>query len=613
MVPGHFFLKNRVFSMSLLQIKEISVHFGGQALLDNISLSIASGERISLVGRNGQGKSTLMKIMCKELFPDTGQVIWRQGLQVARLEQEVPDDIHGRVDEILHQTIQDHPEFKARDEQWNQRLAVEQLLSRMQLSGNDFFEHLSAGLKRRVLLAQCLILEPDVLFLDEPTNHLDIESIEWLESFLGGFTGTLFFVSHDRRFLQKLARKILELDRGDLSSWDCDFKTFQMRQQEQLDVEIKQTQKFKKELSKEEAWIREGIKARRTRNEGRVRRLKEMRDTYRKRSSPLDNVRIRAQDSKKTGNMIIEARDLSFAYDHNPVFETFSTRIMRGDRIGIIGPNGCGKTTLLRVLLGELPPLEGSLSYGTHLQIAYFDQLRSQLDPEKSVADNISPQGNEQIVFNGQTLHVIPYLQNFLFSREQAVSPIKSLSGGERNRLLIAKMFTQPANVLVLDEPTNDLDAETIELLEEVLLDFSGTILLVSHDREFLNNVATHTFVFQKDKRIEEHAGGYDDWLRVAQSRQKPEPQKTVAKKIRPRRAKKLSWKEQKELDALFDKISFLENEKQNLVQHLSDPQNYQQKGVEIADLGTRLESVENDLAQAYDRWVELESKLEDE
>jgi ABC transport system ATP-binding/permease protein len=597
--------------MSLLQVKELSVHFGGQVLLNNISLSVVSGERICLVGRNGQGKSTLMKIMCRELLPDKGQVIWRQGLQVARLEQEVPNNVQGRIEEILQQTIKEHPELKARDEHWNQRLAIEQLLSRMQLSGKDSFEHLSAGLKRRVLLARCLILEPEILFLDEPTNHLDIESIEWLESFLTGFSGTLFFVSHDRRFLQKLARKIYELDRGNLSIWDCDFMTFQKHQQAQLDVEIKQVEKFNKELSKEETWIRQGIKARRTRNEGRVKRLKELREQYRKRQSPIDNVRIRVQDTMKTGSVIIEAKDLSFWYGDTLVFKNFSTRIMRGDRIGVIGPNGCGKTTLLRVLLGELAPFEGSLLYGSNLQIAYFDQLRSQLDPEKSVADNISPQGNEQIVFNGQTLHVIPYLQNFLFSRERAISPIKSLSGGERNRLLIAKMFTQPANVLVLDEPTNDLDAETLELLEEVLLDFTGTILLVSHDREFLNNVATHTFVFQKDKRIEEHAGGYDDWLRVAESRQQKETKKIVTEKSRPQRPRKLSYKEQKELDTLVDQISLLENEKQTMMRQLSDPKNYQQEGVEITTLAVRLDSIEQELAQAYDRWLELESKLE--
>jgi len=604
--------------MSLVSMQDVSVSFGGPLLLDRVNLQIESGERVCLVGRNGVGKSTLMRLIDGDVVPDEGTIIRRQGARVALLPQEVPQELQGATSEVVASGLENDDgglDTSYDGTEWREQLQVEKIMSLMNLDPQALFETLSAGLKRRVLLARGLVKDPDVLLLDEPTNHLDIEAIGWMEEFLLRFSGTLVFVTHDRMFLQRLATRIVELDRGSLFDWSCDYETFRKHKHAALEAEEEQWIQFDKKLAREEVWIRQGIKARRTRNEGRVRELIKMREVRRSRRERMGSVHMRAQEAVRTGKLVIEADGISCGYGNDaPVIRDFSTLIMRGDKVGIIGPNGSGKTTLLRLLLGDLQPQTGTVRHGSHLEVSYFDQLRAQLVEDKSVVENVA-EGNDTILFNGRPRHIIGYLQDFLFSPERARSPARILSGGERNRLLLAKLFTRPSNVLVMDEPTNDLDTETLELLEELLLDYMGTLLLVSHDRVFLNNVVTSTLVLEGAGRVGEYVGGYDDWLlqRKIEPRIKQEKASAGKGKPKPRREQnqKLSYKDQRELEGLPQQIEMLETEQEMLYQTLSDPSFYRENGSEIASARTRLELIERKLVEAYARWEVLEAKSE--
>jgi len=522
--------------MALLSLQKVSISFGGPLLLDEVSLQIERGERVCLLGRNGEGKSTLLKLINRELVPDSGDIVRQKGLCTAYLSQEIPRELNGTVLEIVHDGLENVDRSHAKqdiDQDWKKGHQVEKVISLMQLEANAEFKALSSGLKRRVLLARGLVCKPEILLLDEPTNHLDIASIDWLEEFLIRYEGTVFFVTHDRMFLKKIAKRIVELDRGNLVDWECDYETFLLRKQAVLDAEEKQWSTFDKKLAKEEIWLRQGIKARRTRNEGRVRELERMRTLRKKRRALTGTVRMQTQAAERSGMKVIKVENLGYGYDNTPVIKGFSTTIMKSDKVGIIGPNGAGKSTLLRLLLGELTPQQGTVQHGTHLQIAYFDQLREQLQEDKSVFYNVGD-GNDFITLNGKQQHVIGYLQKFLFSPERARTNVSVLSGGERNRLLLARLFTRPANVLVMDEPTNDLDMETLELLEELLLEYKGSLLLVSHDRTFLNNVVTSTIVFEGEGEVNEYIGGYDDWLRQGKLIEKNRKKRTQLKTDRP-------------------------------------------------------------------------------
>jgi ATP-binding cassette subfamily F protein uup len=571
---------------------------------------VEEGERVCLLGRNGTGKSTLLRVIKGDIHPDEGEIAHRQSMRVALLPQEVPHGISGPTFDIVTEGLEEAGLLSGMDAEWQDRNQVEKTLSQMSLDPYAPIESLSAGLRRRVMLARGLVVDPDILLLDEPTNHLDVEAIEWMEEFMLRRGGTLLFVTHDRAFLQKVATRIVELDRGALIDWACDYATFLERKDALLDAETAQQQRFDKKLAREEVWIRQGIKARRTRNEGRVRALEKLREAGRERRASMGSVRLRAQDADRSGKLVIEATDVEYGYDSGqPVISRFSTLILRGDKVGIIGPNGSGKTTLLRLLLGELQPREGTVRHGVRLQTAYFDQLRAQLDEDKSVAENVG-EGNDTILFNGNSRHIIGYLQDFLFSPEQARSPVGTLSGGERNRLLLAKLFSRPANVLVLDEPTNDLDMETLELLEGLLLEFSGTLLLVSHDRTFLNNVVTSTLVLEGEGAVGEYVGGYDDWQR---QRKKPAPvvkSPARSENLRPEKQRRqtFGFKEQRELESLPLLIEALESEQKEIYRVLSDPSFYRQAGEEVASAKAKLESLEVDIEKAYQRWEVLEA-----
>ena len=591
--------------MSLLSLQNISLGFGGHPLLDSVHLTIESGERVCLLGRNGSGKSTLLKLINGEMHPDSGEIIHPQEVRISRLTQEADPGFSGRIYDILAQkrTQNGNP----LDEEWDIRPRVEAILSRMDLDPEAAFDTLSAGLKRRVLLARALVADPDLLLLDEPTNHLDIGAIRWLEDFLLRHVKSLLFVTHDRMFLRRLATRIVELDRGSLRSWNCGYDTFLERKAAALETESEHRAQFDKKLAEEETWIRRGVKARRTRNEGRVRALERMREERRLRRERMGTAGLQAQEARRTGKLVIEADDLSYHYDGRPIIQHFSTTIQRGDKIGIIGPNGAGKTTLINLLLGQLDPDSGRVRHGVHLEIAYFDQLRIRLDESKSVQDNVAD-GNDRVLINGKPRHIIGYLGDFLFPPDRARSPVSMLSGGERNRLLLAKIFAKPANVLVLDEPTNDLDVETLELLETVLVQYTGTLLLVSHDRSFLNHVVTGVFAFEGNAAVHEYVGGYDDWL--AQTAE-PEPEKPAAQppesKPRNSRPQKLSYKERQELETLPERIEKLEAEQAELHRKLADPTIYRNEGGAIAGYKERLEFLETELTEAYDRWEVLE------
>lgn len=626
--------------MSLIRLNDIHFSVGTQIVLDGAALEIARGERIALVGRNGAGKSTLLRILGGELNADSGERWVRPTTRIARLEQEVPQGTEGKTlfevvaeglgelgalmqrhHELSHAVAQGdakalsafdrvHHELEAAGG-WSRNQRVEATLTRLGLDPDRSFDSLSGGQRRRTLLARALVIEPDVLLLDEPTNHLDIDTIDWLEQELKKFPGALVFVTHDRVFLQHLATRIVEIDRGWLSDWPGDYSNYLRRREERLAAEQSEQARFDKKLAQEEVWIRQGIKARRTRNEGRVRALKAMRDERRQRREHTGQARLRIKEAERSGRLVIETKEVSYRYDDADIIADFSTTILRGDKVGIIGPNGCGKSTLLRLLLGDLKPAEGSVTHGTRLEIAYFDQYRAQLIEDRSVLDNIA-EGRERIQLGGESRHVISYLQDFLFTPERARSAVRSLSGGERNRVLLAKLFTQPANLLVLDEPTNDLDAETLELLEERLMEFSGTVLLVSHDRAMLNNVVTSTLVFEGGGRIGEYVGGYDDWLRQrpVESPASPPPAPTPATDTAERRKpRKLSYREQQELTALPSEIESLEAQLEVLHTRLSDPNLYRDAADQVAELREQLAACEQTLATHYRRWEELEEK----
>lgn len=594
--------------MPLVSLRDVCFTYSGAPLLDQVSLEIGDGERLGLIGRNGAGKSTLMKIVAGELTPDDGTLRIDADKKVARLVQEVPEGTSGTVGDIVRDGLD------GTEEEWEADHAVQKILTRMDLSADAFFAQLSSGMKRRVLLARALVREPDLLLLDEPTNHLDIPAIDWLERFLRGYEGTLIFVTHDRVFLQTLATRIVEIDRGRLFDWTCDYATFLKRKQQMLDAEEKQAAEFDRKLAEEERWIRQGIKARRTRNEGRVRALKQMREERRQRRSRVGDVRMQATDAAKSGRLVIEASDVVFEYDSQPVVQDFSTLITRGEKIGIIGPNGAGKTTLLKLLLGDLRPSRGSIRHGTRLEIIYFDQLREQIAEDKTVVENVG-EGQELLELNGKRKHIYGYLQDFLFTPERARRPARFLSGGERNRLLLARLFKRPSNVMVLDEPTNDLDAETLELLEELLAAYSGTLLLVSHDRAFLNNVVTSTLAFSEGGIVHEYDGGYDDYLRQSGAGSK----KVIAKAAPAARAtqpvappqvrQKLSYREQQELDGLPDRIEGLEKQQAELTTSMSNPEFYQQDPQAIAEATERSQSLETELMQLLERWEELSDR----
>ncbi len=598
--------------MTLISLRNVTFSFGGPPLIENADLQIDRHERICLLGRNGAGKSTLLKLTCGDLEADEGEITRHHSVITARLTQKVPRNLAGTIRDVIASS--ENPGVSASGRGKEPR-DVERVMSQMSLSPEREFSTLSAGLKRRVLLARALAGNPDVLLLDEPTNHLDVDAIRWLENFLGRYDGTLLFVTHDRVFLQKLATRILDLDRGRLTSWKCDFATFQRRKQALLDAEARENALFDKKLSLEEDWVRQGILARRTRNEGRVRALRKMRDERRARRRISGPVRLEAQEAASSGRLVIKTDDVTFGYEEGAaIIDRFSTEIMRGDRVGLIGPNGSGKSTLLGILLGTLAPRSGSVRHGTRLETAYFDQMREQLDENKSVQENVSD-GGHLIRINGKSRHVIGYLQDFLFSPDQVRGPVRDLSGGERNRLLLARLFTRPSNVLVLDEPTNDLDVETLELLEELLLNYRGTVLLVSHDRTLLDNVVTSTLVLEGNGRVGEFVGGYNDWQRQrgeeegASSGQDASVKKRKAPQAREKRdrPRKLTFKERFELEALPVRIDELEAEQAKLHELMADPGFFRAGADEIARQTARLKEIDDELARALERWEELE------
>lgn len=599
--------------MPLFQLQQVSLRYGAEPLLDHVDFIVEPGERVCLLGRNGVGKTSLMRLITGEEVPNDGDVIRPAGTVLTRLTQEIPDDISGTVREVIHSGIV--PE--RHEEEWEIERRLEALIEEMSLPADQSFAALSGGLKRRTLLARALAGKPDVLLLDEPTNHLDLDSILWLEAFLLLHRITLFFVTHDRAFLRRLATRIVELDRGQLTSWACDYDTFLERKAAALDAEEKQWAQFDKKLAQEEAWLRQGVKARRTRNEGRVKALLKMREERSERRERDGLARIELQDGKTSGFKVIETRDVTFGYGGTPVINGLTTKIWRGDKIGIIGPNGCGKSTLLKLLLGQLEPESGWVKRGTNLDVVYLDQLRGQIDGEKTVAQNVAGDA-ETVTFQGRARHIHSYLQDFLFRSDRVRMKAKMLSGGEQNRLLLARLFLQPANVLVLDEPTNDLDAETLELLEELLVDYSGTLLLVSHDRVFLDNVVTSTLVFEGGGVICEYTGGYLDWVRqraklsfapASSSTSKPAASSSSEKpKSKSERPRKFLNREQRELEGLPAQIEKLEAQQVDISKRLWDPEVYQKTPELIPQLKTDLATTEKKIKEAYARWEELEA-----
>jgi ATP-binding cassette subfamily F protein uup len=635
--------------MALVSFDRVSIAFGHLPLLDGAVLQLERGERVAVVGRNGAGKSTLLRIVSGELVPDAGSVWTAPGLRVARLEQDVPFSSNRTVFDVVSDGLGAVSDLVAeyhraavslsresspglldrlgrlqqeleRHDGWQIEQRVELVLSRLSLPPDVPVSTLSGGWRRRVLLAQALVLSPDVLLLDEPTNHLDLDAIVWLESLLVEYTGTVVFVTHDRTFLQRIATRIVEIDSGRLTSWRGDYATFRLRKNEWLADQAVQWDKFDKRLAGEEAWLRQGIKARRTRNEGRVRALLAMREERAARRGRQGSVRLQIAQGQSTGQLVLDVDDISKSFGPSSVVRRFSTRVMRGDRIGLIGPNGSGKTTLLRLLLGELPPDKGEVRRGSHVEIAYYDQQREQLDPDRTVFDTVGD-GNDVVTVDGRSRHVNAYLRDFLFPPERAQSLVKTLSGGERNRLLLARLFTRPADLLVLDEPTNDLDLETLELLEAQLVAWSGTLLLVSHDRAFLDNVVTSTLVFEGDGLVQEYIGGYEDWVR--QRRPPGEVERSAAEgKAAPRaevsaeqpeavqagRPKKLSYRDKRELEELPGRIEALEGEQRALSEKIADPDFYKQSAAAINEVLARAEAVERELVALYARWDTLDN-----
>jgi len=595
--------------MAQLNLKNITLNFGSAPLFDSINLQIHRGEKITLLGRNGAGKTTFMKLINGDIEADSGEMIREKGLKTALLTQEVPSDIKGTIYDIIAEGVfdksKDHHDSLDEQKKLHQ---IEKTLSLLNIDRNLIYNNLSAGMKRKALLGRSIVNEPDILLLDEPTNHLDIEFITWLEDFLFKYSETVFFVTHDRAFMQKIADRIIELDRGKIFDWKCGYSTFLARKEAWLESEEIQNSLFDKKLAKEEEWIRKGIKARRTRNEGRVRALKKMREERAMRREVTGTVKMDIQKADISGKMIFEAQNVSFSYGENRIIKNFSTRILRGDRMGIIGPNGCGKTTLLKILLGEIEADSGIVKTGARIDAAYFDQMRNILDDEKTIKENVTD-GNEIISFNGKNKHIIGYLQDFLFPPDTVDIKVKLLSGGEKNRLLLAKLFAKPANLLVLDEPTNDLDIETIELLEDLLIDYEGTILLVSHDRSFLNNVVAGTIAFEGSGKVNEYAGGYDDWL--VQTKREKTGEKKVKKPVKekiPGEKTKLTFNEKKELESMPQVIENKELRVRELYNIMADPQFYQNKGDSVKETKKELEDLEKEIESLYKKWDYLSS-----
>ncbi len=591
--------------MAFVNIQNVSLSFGGVPLFEAINLTIEQGEKVALVGRNGSGKSTLLKLIAGSIRPDSGAVAIQKDIRSAYLDQLVPGDMPGSVSEVVESGAKLISEALESESERRQR--VGKILSQFGLDGQKAFNDLSAGQKRQVLLAKALGSNPDILLLDEPTNHMDIDSIKRLEDTGLKFRGSVVFVTHDRAFLQRIANRIVEIDRGRFFDQSCDYSTFLERRAAAREIEATENALFDKKLVKEEVWIRTGIEARRTRNEGRVRALEKLRETRRARRERPGMVRLEAQKAERSGSLVVEAENVSFNYDGIPVINDFSTTIMKGDRIGILGPNGSGKTTLLRLLLGEIQPASGTIRLGTNLQISYSDQLREQLDEDKTVLENVS-EARDTVTINGRTRNIYGYLQDFLFSRDQALTYVSHLSGGERNRLVLARLFTQPSNLLVLDEPTNDLDLETLELLEDYLVGYAGTILLVSHDRTFINNIVTSTLVFEGGGAVKEYVGGYDDWLR--QRSVEIKPVKVGAKPVAVKQAsptEKFGFRQQKELESLPQAIQALETEREELYLGMGDPDLYKKDKTEIACMKARVETIKDLLVPMYARWEELE------
>jgi ATP-binding cassette subfamily F protein uup len=592
--------------MPLLSLNDVSLTFAGPALLDSVSLQIDDGERLGLIGRNGAGKSTLLKILEGALAPDSGDVVRQSGLQVASLGQEVPPELAGSVRDYLHVACG----ATASDQSWKIETRIDQAAHDLTLDLDAALESLSAGSKRRVLLAAALVRDPDLLILDEPTNHLDIDAIRHLEDTLQRRRGTLVFVTHDRSFLRTLATRILDLDRGAIRSYRCSYDVYVEQPEEELRVEVEQAKLFDKKLAQEEAWVRRGIKARRTRNEGRVRALEALRLERGARREETARVQLQLQESDRSGRMVLRCRNVTYGYADAPIVRDLTTTILRGDRIGIMGPNGCGKTTLIRLLLGEIAPQEGTVTAGTKLEVAHFEQLHDVLDDTKSVIENVA-EGRDMIAVGSGERHVVGYLRDFLFTPEQMQGAVTRLSGGERRRLQLAKILSRPCNLLVLDEPTNDLDLETLELIEEMLLEFQGTLLVVSHDRAFLDNVVTSTIVCEGPGEWNEYVGGYEDWLRqrkpeeAADRAEKPTRSSVARASTAPRR---IAFKEKRELSELPKRIEALEAEKQRLYTLLASPDFYASRGEEIAQTKQQLAAIEAELHQAYARWVELET-----
>jgi ATP-binding cassette subfamily F protein uup len=607
--------------MALLSLLDVSHAFGGPPVLDHVNFQVNAGERLCLLGRNGAGKSTLMKLIAGEIKSDTGQIFRQPGAHFARLVQEVPTDLVGTVHDIVSSGLRS---ASAHEEDWEREVRLEDLIAHVGLDSHAEFSALSGGLKRRVLLAQALASQPDLLLLDEPTNHLDLASILWLEEFLLKEKIGLFFVTHDRAFLKRLATRIVELDRGIITNWDCDYDTFLVRRQDRLEAEERMQALADKKLAQEEEWIRRGVKAQRSRATARINQLHVLRADRRARRATVGNVKMSVNEAAiPSGMKVVEVEDMSFNYpDGKVLVKNFSTTIIRGDKIGLIGPNGAGKTTLIKLLLGQLAPTSGLIKHGTNLEVVYYDQLRAQIDDDKTVADNIA-NGNTHITIDGRTRHVISYLQDFLFAPDRARTPARVLSGGERNRLLLARLFTKPANVLVLDEPTNDLDVETLDLLEDLLVEFPGTVLIVSHDREFLDEVVTSSFVFEGNGVIGDFIGGYSDWQNdkakqaaavVAKGGARP-PDALAAKgknlsggQVPPAKPRKLSGKEQKELETLPAKIEAMEQEQAQLTAKLADPAFYKKEPQKFAEATSKLATLEQEHATALARWEELEA-----
>jgi ABC transport system ATP-binding/permease protein len=626
--------------MSLVSLIDLEFSIGGPLLLDGVNLTIETDERIALIGRNGAGKSTLLKLIDRTLTPDGGEVRYQAGVRVARVAQEVPEGETGTIFETIARGLGELGglirEYHAAAEEvfdadrmgalqerieaaggWDADRLIETVIERLALDGEADFAQLSGGLKRRVLLGQALVTHPEVLLLDEPTNHLDIESIEWLEQFLLDYSGTIVFITHDRRFLRRLATRIVEIDRGKLTSWPGDWNNYLRRREERLHAEELEHRHFDRKLAEEEAWIRQGIKARRTRNEGRVRALEAMRRERAQRREQAGQVRMAASDAGQSGKKVIEAENVTFGYDGEPIVRDFSTTVFRGDRIGLIGPNGSGKSTLLKLLLGKLEPDAGEIKQGTRLEIVYFDQHRSVLRDDWTAAENVG-EGRDFVTIDGKQKHVIGYLADFLFTPDRARAPITKFSGGERNRLLLAKLFASPSNLLVMDEPTNDLDAETLELLESLLADYPGTLLLVSHDRDFLDNVITASFVMEGDGRVGEYVGGYSDWKRQARAaaarRTTEEPAQSSSRNSttqpiskRAEKPKKLSYKLARELEQLPARVEKLEARMAELSARLNDPEFYRQPPEEIDEVNAEVASTQAEIDAAYSRWDELE------